>query len=888
MNCLGANAPTQKPSMDTRQITDALNRAFNDEGHRLVFWNDPEREFEDVLSSLALDGVRVLRLDELGALEVKIHVEREDSEGRYLLYSPAEEPDYEDDWLLDIRLYSRAFRADRASIILDELGLDAQHLRQHIAERRKFFDNKDRLQKLKALVTKNDSAADLDRKMMAVVVRADQPELFNIVRTLFHAYTENAEEIDPDAEPAAWEQMAKFDLDEPFWRMIKSEFGYADETPTLKKLLIRLFVTDFAHHLKNGLPASLQNLALPPLARPNAVVCLAQWRDSNSRAQSYDRLSERVAEIIKLEDHLHSLEINQLIDVMSFEAVEKRIAVNLRDLAQNTAETINVEEVREVALRRQSGHWASPKVTADPGIPRQAMHAVYSALVTAAEFYALRNERRQGFEFAEAAEMYRAYEEELYRFDQLYRQFCEAADQAEAKGWSILKPLRDEIEACYVNWYLPNLALAWGRFIDPRGKTALLNNWRIEKIPNQYQFYDHFIKPRLEEAENRKTYVIISDAFRYEAGRELTDALNGRYRFEATLDSQLGVLPSHTALGMAALLPHARLSYKANGEVMADGKPAAMRDEILQAASGMACKADELMKMKKEEGREFVGGKRVVYIYHNVVDAIGDSASTEAKTFDGVRQAIDELADLTAYVINSLNGNHVVITADHGFLFTETPPGEAEKSKLEQKPAGTILAKKRYLIGLNLPDHEAVWHGKTSVTAKTESGDVEMEFWIPKGANRFHFVGGARFIHGGAMLQEIVVPVITVRHVKGKSVKETKTKPAPVQVLGVNHRITTHRHRFELIQMEPVSERVKPVTLKIAVYEGNDPVTNIETMTFDSASDKLDDRKRWISLVLQNRQYDKATSYKLVLTDVETGVEQIIPVTIDRAFSDDF
>ena len=31
-----------------------------------------------------------------------------------------------------------------------------------------------------------------------------------------------------------------------------------------------------------------------------------------------------------------------------------------------------------------------------------------------------------------------------------------------------------------------------------------------------------------------------------------------------------------------------------------------------------------------------------------------------------------------------------------------------------------------------------------------------MEFWIPKAAQRFHFTGGARFIHGGAMLQEIV------------------------------------------------------------------------------------------------------------------------------------
>src|SRR5438552_14263554 len=121
----------------------------------------------------------------------------------------------------------------------------------------------------------------------------------------------------------------------------------------------------------------------------------------------------------------------------------------------------------------------------------------------------------------------------------------------------------------------------------------------------------------------------------------------------------------------------------------------------------MACKAKDLMAMKRDEGREFVKDKRVVYIYHNRVDSVGDSASTEEKTFEGVRNAIDELAALVSYVINKLNGSHVVVTADHGFLFTESAPGEPEKTKLDEKPEGTVRAKKRYLIGHHLPDHEA-------------------------------------------------------------------------------------------------------------------------------------------------------------------------------------
>jgi hypothetical protein len=138
-----------------------------------------------------------------------------------LLYSPAEEPDYEDDWLLDIRLYSRSFRADRASILLLDLGLANQHLRTHIADRRKFFDAKDRFRKIKGLVAPDDTAADIDRKMIAVVTKADQPELFNILRTVFHAWAEAGADIDLDDLPVAWANVEKFDLDGPFWQMVR-------------------------------------------------------------------------------------------------------------------------------------------------------------------------------------------------------------------------------------------------------------------------------------------------------------------------------------------------------------------------------------------------------------------------------------------------------------------------------------------------------------------------------------------------------------------------------------------------------------------------------------------------------------------------------------------
>lgn len=894
LGCLSYPTAVVEERMDTKQLTDALDGIFHKEGCRIVFWHDPEREFLDFIdanASLQLGdaSVQVVRLDHTSSLAVKIRLEREDPTGRYLLYAPTEEPDYEDDWLLDMRLYSRSFRADRASIILDELGLGNQQLlRQHLADRRKFFDNKDRLQKLKPLVTTADTEMDLDRKMIAVVVKAEQPELFTILRTLFHAYTDNGDEIDLDTPPVSWSPLEKFDLALSFWQMIATAFGYSEDDPSLKKLLIRLLVTDYAHQLKPAAPVALQHLVLPSLGRANAVVCLAQWRDSNSKGSSYDRLSAQVAALINVDDHLHGLEVDDLLDVLTFQNVEHLIASSLHERVQHTADTINAEEVRAIVTRRQAGHWASLTVPGAPEVPRTALHAVYDALIAAADFFALRNQHLSGFDFPNALAMYRAYETTLYQFDQLYRHFHEAADQAEAQGWSILKPLRDSLEAAYTNWYMPQLALVWGKFVEPTGSTALLNTWRLETVSNQYDFYRKQVQSRLDEAENRKVYVVISDAFRYEAAQELTQTLNGMYRFKATLSSQLGVLPSYTPLGMASLLPHDTLTYKENGDILVDGKPSASIDQrhsIVQSRNGLACWASDLMAKKKDEGRAFVEGKRVVYVYHDTVDATGET--DEDKTFAGVRTAINELAGLVSYIINTLNGNHVVITADHGFLFSESAPGEPEKSRLAEKPEGTVLVKKRYLIGYQLPEHEAAWRGQTSVTACATGA---MEFWIPKAANRFHFVGGARFIHGGAMLQEIVVPVITVKHKKDKTTRgETRIKPVTVQVLGNTHRVTTNRHRFELIQMEPVSERVKPVTFKVAVYEGEEPITNMETVTFDSASGSMDERKKSLVLVLQDRQYDKKTPYRLVLGDVETGIEQqSAPVIIDRAFRDDF
>ena|GEM_PF-2984128 len=83
--------PPESSSVDTKQVRDALIRIFQEENRRIVFWNDSEREFENILDNLALEGVNILRLDQTPSLAVKIRVEREEPESRFLLDSTMSE-----------------------------------------------------------------------------------------------------------------------------------------------------------------------------------------------------------------------------------------------------------------------------------------------------------------------------------------------------------------------------------------------------------------------------------------------------------------------------------------------------------------------------------------------------------------------------------------------------------------------------------------------------------------------------------------------------------------------------------------------------------------------------------------------------------------------------
>ncbi|WP_159983048.1 MULTISPECIES: BREX-1 system phosphatase PglZ type A [unclassified Novosphingobium] len=879
--------------MDLTHIHTHLKRLFSSGGYdhagnRIVWWQDREGEFAEELDKLDLenchqDGVALVRLGEESTLALKVRMLLEEPKARFLIYERGALPDPAHDMLLDIRKWAVPFAADKSTLILRELGLiDELSLKSHIADRARFFASRERMEKLVRFIAPGDGAYQIDLKIMAVLARAPQPQLSQILRILLA-------ELDPQnltADSKTLAEFQRFGVEQAFWDFVAKEFRYADEAPSPRNLLLRLFATDFARHVTGKVPVSLTHLVLPNGGGSNAIVFMDGWRDSSSHQRSYDALSAVVAEDLRIKNQLTGFALADLEMVHSFLDVEKRLASLLVREVLDASETVNAARIADIARSRQNAYWANAEKPSTEDAPRAALHSVYDAINHAAAFLALKGEVGAQMRSNTASETWKLYTERLYRFDQLYRLFGEAADVSEAQNWDVLKDLRSHIEDVYGNWYLAELGNLWTGQVEPE----LLPAWQLPDIINQYDFYRREVQPVLDADPSRRMVVIISDAFRYEAAQELFAAMRGTDRYQATMDSMLGVLPSYTALGMASLLPHEQLAYAPDGSVQVDGKSSSgleARKKLLEAVGGIAIKASDLMEMKKEDGKAFFKPYRVVYVYHDQIDQTADKGNEE-KTFVAVRTTIDEISALVRRAF-TFNCNRAVVTADHGFLFQSAPPSDAHKNAIKTRPEGAVIAKKRYLIGTSLGDNDGAISGAIAATAKA---NTDMGFWVPKGINRFHFVGGSRFVHGGAMPQEICIPLLRVNYARGEGKGREKTRVTKVGLAALFHstRITTSRHRFTITQTEAASDRVQPVTARIALYDGDQQISNAEVIAFDSTAKDMNLWKKEVWLTLANQSFDPHKKYQLIVRDTEDQLDLFPPhpVTISLAFENDF
>ncbi|EGJ8533082.1 BREX-1 system phosphatase PglZ type A [Salmonella enterica] len=864
--------------MQNQEFIAGLKAKFAE--HRIVFWHDPDKRFLEELDNLELENVTLLDMTDQSQLAVKKRIEIDEPEQQFLLWFPHDAPPKEFDWLLDIRLYSTEFHADFAAITLNTLGIPQLGLREHIQRRKAFFSTK-RLSALKGLVTEQENEASLDKKMVAVIAGVKTAKTEEILFSLITQYVNQQKDDDSDLENTL-AMLKRHDLEGVLWDILNQEMGYQAEHPTLENLILKLFCTDLSAQADPQKREWLEkNVLATPSGRASALAFMVTWRADRRYKEAYDYCAQQMQDALRPEDQYRLSSPYDLHECETTLSIEQTIIHALVTQLLEESTTLDREAFKKLLSERQSKYWCQT---------RQEYCAIYDALRQAERLLNLRNRHIDGFHYQDSATFWKAYCEELFRFDQAYRLFNEYALLVHSKGVMILKSLDDYIEALYSNWYLAELSRSWNKVLETENR---MQEWRIAGVPRQQNFYNEVVKPQFNNPQIKRVFVIISDALRYEVAEELGNQINTEKRFTAELRSQLGVLPSYTQLGMAALLPHDEICYQpGSGDIVyADGLSTSgtpNRDTILKKYKGMAVKSDDLLKWKNQQGRDLIRDYEVVYIWHNTIDAMGDSASTEEKTFEACRNAVVELKDLVTRVINRLHGTRIIVTADHGFLFQQQPLSGQDKTTLQIKPDNTIKNHKRFIIGHQLPADDFCWKGKVADTAGVSDNS---EFLIPKGIQRFHFSGGARFVHGGAMLQEVCVPVLQVKALQ-KTAAEKQPQRRPVDI--VKHhpliKLVNNIDKVSLLQTHPVGELYEPRTLNIFIVDNaNNVVSGKERICFDSDNNTMEKRVRDVTLKLIGANFNRRNEYWLILEDAqtETGYQKY-PVIIDLAFQDDF
>ena len=875
--------------MTKNQIADALNKLFLEDGERIVFWEDADGAFVDDFDELELDGVIKWRLNECGPLATKIELERNQADARFLLYVPFPRPDVQDDWLLDIRLYAREFSADRPSLILNALGLTTISLVGYLSDHLDFFNAQSRLQQVAKFVNPSDREDDLDVKILAVLSKADYARLEAVALALFTGFESvyggtgslfegtGFQNTNP-----LWDEVCKFGMDEAFWRFSRLHWGYEAEKPSLKGLFIRLTVTHFHQHFQPdgdaAFPDSLDRFVLPGEShRVNASVFISNWMQNTKRSKLYERLAAEVELELNIKKTVSDFTAAQLLRADTFEVFEQQVITDTLQGILAGGHT-NYATAQDTIDQRVGRYWCA---SSDKSYGR-----IYDALSASLVLFRLKGKYPDGFTFDSAAAMFQAYTDELFQFDQAYRGVYTAAMQVK-HGIDILKAhLLPAVENYYRNTYLPNLAIAWGQHIE----AELLAQWQVEGVPGQTEFYRRYVMPILGERDTSRAYVIISDALRYEVAEEISRLMNREDRIAAEPSAMLGILPSCTRMGMTALLPHKSFEIGDKGEPILDGVAvtSANREEILLKAepASKVIKADDLLEMTTKQGRDFTKGTRVVYIYHDRIDAIGDKQATEEKTFEAVAQSVNELKRLIEYIHGCLNGSRILLTADHGFIFQMGDLEVTDKSPWDS--SGCVMeSKKRYVIGTDLPDHVKTWKIPLSAVL---GPDNKSEVVVPKGFQRFHFAGGAKFVHGGPLLPEIVVPVLTLKALKGKAAEKGKATKVDAQILDTNRKVSNNRQRFSFIQTAKVEGKTLPRTLRIGFFsKAGQLISDEPVLTFDSDSDQVQDRQKDVMITVKAGSYSKTDDYYLVMTDDETGAEyRKIPYRISLGIMDEF
>jgi hypothetical protein len=460
------------------------------------------------------------------------------------------------------------------------------------------------------------------------------------------------------------------------------------------------------------------------------------------------------------------------------------------------------------------------------------------------------------------------YLRDFYSVDMLYRHALEAYHETihtENPIEQVLSQAKKQLDQEYAK--LTNvLNLEWLTCVEEKGDA-----FASLSLSRQEDFYAR------ECDATVKQVIIVSDALRYEVAVELMQELAAdKYPHKATLTAYRAMLPTETKYCKNALLPHQALEWSEKG-VLVDGQDltdtADKTAHLEKYRKGAICKRyEDIINEDITRVRELFKQHPLVYIMHDEIDSQSHSQSPFSH-IQSCRTAIEQLKVLVKRLHASWNVTSVVITADHGFIYHDIDFEEKDKHSIRED---SVEKKTRYYLTKETARIEGFAKFPLSeVSGMKQTKDIFVS--VPLGTNRLAAPGGYNFAHGGAALQEIIIPVINSRR---KGVEKTEKVGASL----MNHNLTmvSSRLKVQVIQSEAVTVAMMERKIACAIYNGDVPVTAEQVITLNS-TDAANLNNRIYDLTFTLNQQVSASVLELRIYDVEDHLNPLIRETVKNS-----
>jgi len=860
--------------MDSEKIIQDLNRRFAAPlpefyKRRIVVWIDEDQEFVDKLDEITVNGATVVALTGANNFYVKKLLAVDDPASNYVLYRPFAYESDEDNWLLDVELYGEEFRADLVSMWMDEMGIpQTPALRRGFKQYRKFFNAQVRRNKVSSQPVTPTTPAQLQMAIMAALAGLKDAKPNAIIKAVLQGG------LQKDSN-AVYQEFVNYGIDEAFWRMVTQGTGYQDMDFDLAQLATHILLTASTRTMRQEFLAGLQMF----ISSAHQAYCydfVSDWMHSEDSADIY-AIAEHVEGELKLPQRFMKLQVADLVETEVFPCVNEVILVKL--MTEISDHIIDVDTITQTVEKRRTYVWYDD------------VKNYYEGIMQVAKMQAFFKEHSAGFHTVEPAKVWKEYTTEYYIMDTYYREFhksyAESLKNYHEELSDLFTHVMEKVEGLYTTWFLGQLGNNWSDACADN----LREYGRVLEVPQQTDFYRQKVA-----ASDSKVYVIISDALRYEVAATLAEQLQRETQAKVDLKSMQAVFPTITKFGMAALLPHKALSVELKTgktdrlAVLADGQSteANNRDKLLKAAdkASVAIKYKDIIGMKRADRQALIKGMNVVYIYHDTIDEAGH---LESSIFSACDTAIEEIKNMVRIIANEWGGANILITADHGFLYTYSPFTEDDKVDKTGFIDRIVEYGRRFAIMMKDSDPDYLQR------VKFLEGNTEYSGFAPRENIRIKMTGaGLNFVHGGISLQEMVVPVIEYHFLRNQSKEYKKnkskydTKPVEISLLSANRKISNMIFSLNFYQKDAVGGNREAATYQLYFTDSSGKtISDVQKIIADKTSDNGQERTFRCSFNLKSLKYNNTETYYLVIAD-ENGLQvQREEFQIDIAFAVD-